>query len=106
VIDHVSLGVQDLERATAFYEAILAEIGLENLVSRAQTVGFGKRYPEFWLNGRPGMGTVPAGSGTHVCLRAREPAQVDAFHRVVLVAGVVSDGAPGARPVPTSPEML
>ena len=98
MIDHVSLGVRDLERSAAFYEAVLAEIGLEKLVSRADTVGFGKRYPEFWLNGRPGMGPVPAGSGTHFCLRAREPAQVDAFHRAALAAGAVSDGAPGARP--------
>lgn len=98
MIDHVSLGVRDLVRAAAFYEAVLAEIGFEKLVSRAQTVGFGKRYPEFWLNGRPGMGTVPPGSGTHVCLRAREPTQVDGFHRVALAVGAVSDGAPGARP--------
>ena len=98
MIDHVSLGVRDLESAAAFYEAILAEIGFEKLVSRAETVGFGKRYPEFWLNARPGMGEAPAESGTHVCLRAREKVQVDAFHRAALAAGAVSDGAPGSRP--------
>jgi catechol 2,3-dioxygenase-like lactoylglutathione lyase family enzyme len=94
----VSLGVRDLARGAAFYEVVLAEIGFEKLVSRAETVGFGKRYPEFWLNARPGMGMVPAESGTHVCLRTREKAQVDAFHQAAIAAGAVSDGAPGPRP--------
>jgi len=98
MIDHVSLGVRDLAHGAAFYEAVLAEIGFEKLESRAETVGFGKRYPEFWLNARPGMGEVPAESGTHVCLRTREAAQVDGFHRAALAAGAVSDGAPGPRP--------
>ena len=50
MIDHVSIGVRDLGAAAVFYEAVLATIGLEKLVVRAATVGFGKTYPEFWLN--------------------------------------------------------
>ena len=98
MIDHISLGVADLDRAAQFYEATLATLGLSRLVSRPATVGFGKNYPEFWVNLRAGMAKVAHESGTHVCLRARTSAEVDAFHAAALAAGGVSDGAPGLRP--------
>jgi len=98
MIDHVSLGVSDLDRAARFYETALAPLGLARLVSRPATVGFGKNYPEFWINLRPGMTKVAPESGAHVCLRARTTEEVDAFHAAVLNAGGRSDGAPGLRP--------
>jgi predicted lactoylglutathione lyase len=39
-----------------------------------------------------------AGSGAHICLRARGTEAVDAFHAAALAAGGSSDGAPGLRP--------
>jgi catechol 2,3-dioxygenase-like lactoylglutathione lyase family enzyme len=98
VIDHISVAVSDLERAARFYEAVLAPLGLARLVTRPATIGFGKAYPEFWINLRPGMKRVEEGSGTHICLRARSPEAVDAFHAAALAAGGASDGAPGLRP--------
>src|ERR1700744_4075548 len=98
MIDHVSVGIRDLERAAGFYEAALAPLGLSRLVTRPATVGFGKSYPEFWINLRPGMAEVPPESGTHICLRAKSTSEVDAFHAAALSAGGVSDGAPGLRP--------
>jgi catechol 2,3-dioxygenase-like lactoylglutathione lyase family enzyme len=64
---------------------------------RPATVGFGKRYSEFWINLRPQMGAVPD-SGYHVCLRARDTEAIDAFHAAAIAAGGLSDGAPGLRP--------
>ncbi|WP_024510744.1 VOC family protein [Bradyrhizobium sp. ARR65] len=98
MIDHISLGVSDLERAARFYEATLGALGLSRLVTRPATVGFGKSYPEFWINLRAGMVKVSRESGTHICLRARTSAEVDAFHTAALNAGGISDGAPGLRP--------
>jgi catechol 2,3-dioxygenase-like lactoylglutathione lyase family enzyme len=98
MIDHVSVGVSDLERSTKFYEATLAPLGFMRLVTRPATVGFGKAYPEFWINLRAGMPRVAAGSGVHICLRARSTADVDTFHAAALAAGGASDGAPGIRP--------
>ena len=98
MIDHVSVGVSDLERAARFYELALAPLGLSRLVTRPATVGFGKNYPEFWINLRAGMNAVPHESGSHICLRAKTTAEVDAFHAAALGAGGTSDGAPGLRP--------
>ena len=98
MIDHISVGVSDLERSARFYEATLAALGLTRLVTRPATVGFGKAYPEFWINLRTSMEPVEAESGSHICLRARSTEEVDAFHAAALKSGGKSDGAPGLRP--------
>ena len=98
MIDHVSVGVSDLKRAARFYEAALTPLGLSRLVTRPATVGFGKSYPEFWINLRAEMAPVAPESGVHICLRAKSPEEVDAFHAAALKAGGSSGGAPGLRP--------
>jgi catechol 2,3-dioxygenase-like lactoylglutathione lyase family enzyme len=98
MIDHISVGVAGLERAARFYEATLAALGLSRLVTRPATIGFGKAYPEFWINLRADMAQVPPESGTHICLRAKSIGEVDAFHAAALNSGGRSDGAPGLRP--------
>ncbi|MDI1344867.1 MAG: VOC family protein [Pseudolabrys sp.] len=98
MIDHVSVAVRDLAAATRFYEAVLGALGLTKLESRPATVGFGKTYPEFWINLRADMAVVAPASGAHVCFRARTTELIDAFHAAALQAGGVSDGAPGLRP--------
>lgn len=98
MIDHVSVAVSDLEAATRFYEAVLGALGFAKLEQRPATVGFGKQYPEFWINRREDLTPLPDNSGAHICLRARSPEMVDAFHRAALTAGGESDGAPGLRP--------
>jgi catechol 2,3-dioxygenase-like lactoylglutathione lyase family enzyme len=98
MIDHISVGVSDLERSARFYEVTLATLGLSRLVTRPATIGFGKKYPEFWINLRERMARVEEGGGTHICLRARSTDEVDAFHAAALRAGGRSDGAPSLRP--------
>lgn len=96
MIDHVSVVVSDIDAATRFYGALLTTIGVIKLETRPTTVGFGKQYPEFWINLRPE--TILPSSGAHICFRARTTDMVDAFHEAALVAGGSSDGTPGLRP--------
>jgi catechol 2,3-dioxygenase-like lactoylglutathione lyase family enzyme len=99
MIDHVSVAVRDLAKAQSFYTALLAPLGLAKLREWPDgAVGFGKKYPEFWLNKRSAMEEVAQDSGVHICLRAPDTAAVDAFHATALKAGGTSDGAPGLRP--------
>lgn len=97
MIDHVSIAVADLAASAALYERMLAPLGLMRLVTRPATIGFGKRYPEFWLNLRASLPTAPANPGTHICLRAPDAAAVDAFFAAALAGGCKSDGDPGPR---------
>ena len=98
MIDHVSVAVRDLQAAARFYGAVLATLGFAKLEDRPATVGFGKQYPEFWINLRSDLAPLPANSGAHVCFRARSTDLVDAFHAAALAAGGADDGAPGLRP--------
>jgi catechol 2,3-dioxygenase-like lactoylglutathione lyase family enzyme len=98
MIDHVSVGVSNLERSARFYGLALAPLGLVRLVTRPATVGFGKSYPEFWINLRADMAPVVPDSGVHICLRAKSTGEIDAFHAAALDAGGQSDGVPGLRP--------
>jgi catechol 2,3-dioxygenase-like lactoylglutathione lyase family enzyme len=97
MIDHISIAVSDLARSAEFYETALATIGLKRLVERPRTVGFGKKYPEFWLNAWPGMAAGVDGTGAHICLRAPSQDAVAAFYAAALVGGARSDGEPGPR---------
>ena len=97
MIDHVSIAVRDLAASTALYERILASLELTKLVTREKTVGFGKRYPEFWLNLRTSLPRVPDDTGVHICLRGPDEAAVRAFHQTALAMGCSSAGDPGPR---------
>ena len=97
MIDHVSVPVRRLAESADFYEPVLRTIGFSRLVERRSTIGFGKKYAEFWLNARLEMPAVPEDTGNHVCLRAPSTASVKAFHEKALAAGGRDAGAPGFR---------
>lgn len=97
MIDHVSIPVSDIDRSLAFYRAIFAPLGRNLLVDLPGAVGFGKRYPEFWLLPRLAMDRVPADTGNHVAMRAPTRQAVLDFHRLALDFGGRCDGAPALR---------
>lgn len=98
MIDHVSVAVRDLNKAESFYAALLAPLGMRKLREwQNAAVGFGKKYPEFWINRREAMDRVATDSGVHICLRATDTRAVKDFHAAALKAGGTSDGAPGVR---------
>jgi len=98
MIDHISLAVRDLAKAEAFYKALLAPLGIAKLREwPGAAIGFGKKYPEFWINRRNAMERVAEDSGVHICLRAPNTQAVDEFHAAAVTSGGASDGAPGPR---------
>lgn len=97
MIDHISLQVTDLTRSAAFYDAVLHPLGLTRMVEREGTVGYGKRYPEIWLNLRAAAGPAPANPGAHIALRAPSEEAVREFHAHALAHGGRDEGAPGPR---------
>jgi catechol 2,3-dioxygenase-like lactoylglutathione lyase family enzyme len=98
VIDHVSIAVSDLARSRRFYQGLLAPLGLNEVVDRApNTIGFGKKYPEFWLNARTGIAPQPETTGMHICLRAPSEEAVRDFHAAAIARGGRTAGDPGPR---------
>ncbi|MBB6488753.1 VOC family protein [Rhizobium lusitanum] len=95
MLDHVTIGVRDLNRSQMFYDAALKPLGIERLYAEGEIfAGYGigsKAF--FWIGQRDGQQT-----GTHVAFTAQGRDVVDQFHRAALAAGGVDNGAPGLRP--------
>lgn len=98
---YLTLGTNDLPRATAFYDAALAPLGLVRRATRDDEAGYGTDGADrirLWLtrpfDGRP----ATRGNGSMVALAAPSRAAVDAFHKAALAAGGSDEGAPGLRP--------
>lgn len=97
VLSHVSIGVNDYEKACAFYDAVLPALGIGLVMEVEEGRAYGRAYPEFWVQ-RPLEGAATVGNGTHVAFFAASRAEVDAFHRAGVAAGASDAGAPGPRP--------
>jgi catechol 2,3-dioxygenase-like lactoylglutathione lyase family enzyme len=93
VIDHVGFEVSDLERCSAFYDAVFYALGIRRLHESPAAIGWGTTRPVFWLTAR----NAAAPQYGHVALRASGKAAVDAAHAAGLGAGGTDDGAPGPR---------
>lgn len=97
MIDHVSIAVQDLAASAAFYDRVLAPLGYTRIAEHEHRIGFGKTYPELWLNHRDRPERAAEDTGYHICLRARDRDTVEAFHQAALAGGGRCDGPPGER---------
>ncbi len=102
MLDHVSIGVKDLERSRRFYDAALRPLGLVRTVDfqgRGSDYGAmaGQLGVEFTITREPNEVLPPA--GMHLCFRAPNRDAVRAFHAAALAAGGSDDGAPGIRPL-------
>ena len=102
VLDHVSLGVHDIDRSRRFYDASLRPLGLVRIVDFGRDRGSdygavpGSLGVEFTITVEADVRTpIP---GAHLCFRAPDRAAVDAFHVAAVFAGGRDDGAPGLRP--------
>jgi catechol 2,3-dioxygenase-like lactoylglutathione lyase family enzyme len=91
MLDHISLGVSDLERSRRFYDAALPPLEGRGSDYGAMAGQFGV---EFTTTVETGVSPL---RGMHVCFRATDRASVCAFHGAALVAGGHDDGGPGVR---------
>jgi hypothetical protein len=87
---------RDLERAARFYEAPWRRSAC-HASSRARARSASANLSRILDQPARRHGARPAESGTHICLRAKATADVDAFHAAALSSGGRSDGAPGLR---------
>jgi catechol 2,3-dioxygenase-like lactoylglutathione lyase family enzyme len=98
IFTHVTVGTNDLGKARAFYDAVLAPLGCKRLTDLGENGSvWGESAPEFFVlrpaNGQP---ATYANGGT-VSFLAPSRVAVAAFHRAALAAGGVDEGAVGPR---------
>ncbi len=101
MFSHVTIGTNDLARAVAFYDAVLAPLGIDRVPSKYEKWAAWQRPGEaakLWV-GRP-YNQLPAswGNGWMAAFAAPSRAAVDAAHAAAMAAGGYDEGAPGLRP--------
>ncbi|MFT5680398.1 MAG: catechol 2,3-dioxygenase-like lactoylglutathione lyase family enzyme [Myxococcota bacterium] len=99
MIGYVTLGTSDFDRSVAFYDALLAPIGVRRLWTHGTTAAWGtSREAPALLISAPFDGEAPTvGNGVMVALKVVSRAQVDAVHACALTLGGSDEGAPGPR---------
>jgi catechol 2,3-dioxygenase-like lactoylglutathione lyase family enzyme len=97
MIHHVSLGTNDVARARAFYDPLMALIGFRVLKESSRAVHYGASDIVFSLetpvDGRP----ASVGNGVHVAFQAPDRETVRRFQQAAIANGGTDDGAPGIR---------
>jgi len=95
MLDHVTIGVSNIERAKTFYDQALLPLGIERLYAEGDTfAGYGaNRKAFFWIGLRNTSQT-----GVHIAFSTQDRKIVDQFYRAALAAGGRDNGPPGLRP--------
>ena len=97
VIDHLTIGVRDLERSRRFYAAALEPLGFEQMGPWSDE----RREIAFGVKGADDFAISPEyepGGQLHIAFSADSREAVDGFHAAALAAGATDNGAPGERP--------
>jgi catechol 2,3-dioxygenase-like lactoylglutathione lyase family enzyme len=98
MLSHVSLGTSDAARAAAFYDPVLAVLGIRKLDERDGSIDYGTAMTLFSLE-KPSDGQpASVGNGVHIAFVAGTRGQVDEFYRLALAHGGSDAGPPGLRP--------
>ncbi|NKL21600.1 VOC family protein [Rhizobium leguminosarum] len=104
MLHHASLGVYDIERSAAFYDAALAALGYIRVWDdirpgqTGQAVGYGPPGggDKLAIKHRPDGQRAP-GPGFHLAFAAPNRQAVDRFYTAAIVHGGSDNGRPGLR---------
>jgi catechol 2,3-dioxygenase-like lactoylglutathione lyase family enzyme len=98
-IHHVSVGVNDVARAKAFYDPLMQLLGLRVRQADEESVDYGDDDGlVFSLETPVDKQSATAGNGVHVAFTARDRDVVNGFYELALRLGGRDAGAPGPRP--------
>ncbi|HEU4349848.1 MAG TPA: VOC family protein [Actinoplanes sp.] len=84
MLDHVGFQCTDLAASAAFYDTVLAPLGITRMMDHQVAMGYGIDFPDFWI------GVHNSGEGfreTHIAFRAADRAAVDAFFAAAVGVG-------------------
>lgn len=98
-IGYVMVGTNDLDRAAAFYDALLGQLGATRFIEtdRGVSWSFGPGTTSLCATKPFDRAPASVGNGTMVALGLRNREEVDAAHARALELGATDEGAPGPR---------
>ena len=99
MIGYTTIGTSDLGRATAFYDALLAEVGAKQLFGTDRIKFYGTSTNEAMLALCIPYDEKPheRGNGQMIAIPGGSKETVDKLHAKALELGATDDGAPGDR---------
>ena len=100
MIGYVTLGTNDLPRATAFYDALLGELGIKRIMEfgdRGHAWGTGMDKPSLAIMKPFDQKPASVGNGTMVAIAVDSKDKVDRVWRKALELGGKDEGAAGPR---------
>ena len=98
MLGYVTIGVTDMERATAFYDALFAEVGAKRLMEMDRI--------KFYGTGEGPMVAIcipyneepqSSGNGNMIAIPGGSPEGVGKLYAKALALGATGDGEPGQR---------
>jgi catechol 2,3-dioxygenase-like lactoylglutathione lyase family enzyme len=98
MLDHVSIGVKDIEASKRFYDAALKPLGYVAKYAKGNDAGYGKDSIQLWLGQADRPVKEDMSSGLHFCFVAPTRKSVDDFYAAGLKSGGRDNGKPGLRP--------
>jgi predicted lactoylglutathione lyase len=99
MVGYVTLGTNNFERATKFYDTLLSELGAKRFMELENFVVWSTGGPAGLLAvTKPYDGkAATVGNGVMVALAADSRAKVDAIYRRAIELGATDEGKPGPR---------
>jgi catechol 2,3-dioxygenase-like lactoylglutathione lyase family enzyme len=99
MIGYVTLGTNDIARASGFYDELLKEIGATRFMEMDTFVAWtvAPDSPGLCVTKPFDGAAATVGNGTMVALTMDATEKVDAFHKKALELGATNEGDPGPR---------
>ena len=98
MLHHISLGVADLAKAGAFYDAALGALGYRRVFEHRTAIGYGVHDGEDKLCLKLQPTQRAPGPGFHLAFAAPSREAVAKFHAAGLATGGSDNGEAGLRP--------
>ncbi len=99
MLSHISLGVSNLERSVAFYDATLATLGYVRVWRDDDAAGYGRPGGDDEFSIKQHEGVLQRSSyRSHIAFNASDNEATRRFHATALIHGADDEGAPGFCP--------
>ena len=99
MIGYVTIGVNDMDRSVAFYDALLSQVGGKQVfgMDRIKFYGNGPGSPMLAICVPYDQQPPQRGNGNMVAIPGGSPAGVDKLYAKAIELGATDEGAPGQR---------
>jgi catechol 2,3-dioxygenase-like lactoylglutathione lyase family enzyme len=99
MFSHVTIGTNNLDPASRFYQPVMAALGHERFYTSPEAIGFGSEgNDQTWIMLPLDDNPARTGNGIMIAFVAPDRESVRQAHQAAMDNGGIDEGAPGLRP--------